>query len=73
MQVETGTEADFFARGKRLAAQPDQGEVPAEAQIVTFEDPADLESLLAQTRNTKKPAEAGSIQQAGFFDTGTKK
>ncbi|WP_179401921.1 MarR family transcriptional regulator [Burkholderia guangdongensis] len=50
IQVEIGTEADFFARGKRLAQQLDRREVPAKTHIVMFEDPADLALLLTQAR-----------------------
>ncbi|TDN67133.1 ArsR family transcriptional regulator [Paraburkholderia sp. BL10I2N1] len=50
MQVEIGTEADFFARGKRLAQQLDRGELPAETHVITFEDPADIAPLLTQAR-----------------------
>jgi len=49
-QIGTGTEADFFARGKRLARQADRGERLAETHIVTFEDPAEAVQLLTQAR-----------------------
>jgi hypothetical protein len=38
-QIGTGTEAEFFARGKHLARQADHGEPLAETHIVSFEDP----------------------------------
>ena len=50
--IKTGTEADFFKRGKTLAKLADQGiKLPAET-IVSFEDSADLLRLL--TRAPKK-------------------
>ena len=49
-RIETGTEAEFFARGKRLARQVDRGERLAETHIVTFDDPADVAQLLTQAR-----------------------
>jgi len=49
-QIGTGTEAAFFARGKRLARQADRGEPLAETHIVTFEDPAEAAQLLTQAR-----------------------
>lgn len=48
--IGTGTEADFFARGKRVARLADRGEPLTEARIITFEDPADVAQLLTQAR-----------------------
>ncbi|WP_213766938.1 MarR family transcriptional regulator [Caballeronia sp. dw_19] len=48
--IGTGTEAEFFARGKRLAQKIDRGEPIAETHILTFEDPADVAQLLTQAR-----------------------
>ena len=48
--VGTGTEADFFARGKRIAQKVDRGEPLIETRILTFEDPADVAQLLTQAR-----------------------
>ena len=46
LTIKTGTEKDFFARGRRLAKAADRGEpIPAE-RIISFEDPADMLSLL---------------------------
>ncbi|PMS38546.1 hypothetical protein B0G57_102128 [Trinickia symbiotica] len=44
-QIGTGTEAEFFARGKRLARQADRGERLVETHIVTFQDPAEVAQL----------------------------
>jgi len=49
-RIETGTEAEFFARGKRLARHVDRGEPLAETHIVTFDDPAEVAQLLTQAR-----------------------
>ncbi|PTB20171.1 MarR family transcriptional regulator [Trinickia symbiotica] len=49
-QIGTGTEAEFFARGKRLARQADRGERLVETRIVTFENPAEVAQLLTQAR-----------------------
>ena len=49
-RIETGTVGEFFARGKRVAHQVDRGERLAETHIVTFDDPAQVAQLLAQTR-----------------------
>ena len=49
-RIETGTEAEFFARGKRLARQVDRGEPLAETHVVTFDDPAEVAQLLTQAR-----------------------
>ncbi|KDR40495.1 helix-turn-helix domain-containing protein [Caballeronia glathei] len=48
--IGTGTEADFFARGKRIAQKVDRGEPLMETRILTFEDPADVAQLLTQAR-----------------------
>jgi len=41
-KLTLGTEADFFARGKRVARRADRGESLAETHIITFENPADV-------------------------------
>ena len=48
--IETGTEAEFFARGRRIAQQADRREQIQEALVVTFEDPAELARLLTAAR-----------------------
>ena len=50
LTIKTGTEKDFFARGRRLAKAADRGEpIPAE-RIISFEDPADVMKLITVTR-----------------------
>lgn len=48
--IKTGTEEDFFARGRHLAKLADQGEIIAENRIISFEDPADVMKLITTTR-----------------------
>ncbi len=40
--IKTGTEQEFFARGRRLAQAADRGETLPNEHIVSFEDPADM-------------------------------
>lgn len=50
LTIKTGTEEDFFARGRRLAKAADRGDpIPAE-RIISFEDPADVMKLITVTR-----------------------
>lgn len=49
-RIETGTEAAFFARGKRIARQADRDEALAETHIITFDDPTEVAQLLTQAR-----------------------
>jgi probable addiction module antidote protein len=39
-KIRAGTEADFFASGKRIAQQIDRGERPQASSLITSEDPA---------------------------------
>lgn len=48
--VKTGTEMDFFARGRDLARLADEGKPLPEACVVSFEDPADVLKLLTTAR-----------------------
>ncbi|MBZ0092949.1 MAG: MarR family transcriptional regulator [Sulfuricellaceae bacterium] len=48
--VKTGTEEDFFKRGRTLAKIADQGEPLPNEQIISFEDPADVLRLLTSAR-----------------------
>ncbi|MGF6604611.1 putative transcriptional regulator [Paraburkholderia sp. GAS448] len=50
LHVGTGSEVEFFARGKRIARAADRGESIPETHIITFEDPADVAQLLTQAR-----------------------
>ncbi|MCM2357685.1 MAG: hypothetical protein NDI77_06020, partial [Geobacteraceae bacterium] len=50
LTITTGTEKDFFQRGKELARRLDRGErVPAE-NVITFEDPEDILELVTAAR-----------------------
>lgn len=44
--VKTADEADFFARGKRIAKLADKGQALPQEHVVSFEDPADLLRML---------------------------
>lgn len=48
--IKTGTEEDFFTRGRQLAKVADRGEALADERIVSFEDPADLMKLITVGR-----------------------
>ena len=52
LTVKTGTEQDFFKRGRQLAKVADRGETLPEERIVSFEDPADLMKLITGARLT---------------------
>lgn len=50
LTIKTGTEEDFFKRGRLLAKAADRGEqLPAE-RIISFEDPADVMKLITTAR-----------------------
>ena len=48
--IKTGTEKDFFRRGRQLAMAADRGEPIPEERILSFEDPADVMKLLTTAR-----------------------
>ncbi len=48
--LKTGTEEDFFSRGKKLAKLADQAKPLPEECIISFEDPTDLLKLLTSAR-----------------------
>ena len=48
--IKTGTTADFFKRGRKVAKLADQGARLAEEQIISFEDPGDVLRLLTTAR-----------------------
>lgn len=50
LTVKTGTEEDFFKRGRQLAKAADRGEQLPDERIVSFEDPADLMKLITTAR-----------------------
>ena len=50
LTITTGTDKEFFRRGRDLARKLDKGEhVPAE-NIITFEDPEDILELITAAR-----------------------
>ena len=50
LTIKTGTEDDFFRRGRQLAQVADRGQtLPAESTI-SFEDPADVVKLITAAR-----------------------
>ena len=48
--IKTGTEADFFSRGREIAKTVDRGEGLSESHIISFEDPADMMKLITEGR-----------------------
>ena len=48
--VKTGTEEDFFKRGRQLAKAADRGERLPDERIISFEDPADVMKLITSAR-----------------------
>lgn len=48
--VKTGTEEDFFKRGRQLARAADRGERLPDERIISFEDPADVMKLITSAR-----------------------
>ncbi len=50
LTITTGTEKDFFRRGKELARRLDKGERLPPESIVTFEDPEDILELVTAAR-----------------------
>lgn len=48
--IKTGTEEDFFERGRRLARAADRGERLADERIISFEDPVDVMKLITAAR-----------------------
>lgn len=48
--IKTGTESDFFQRGRQLARVADMGEPLPVEHIISFEDPADVMKLITATR-----------------------
>ena len=66
LTITTGTEKDFFERGKKFARKLDRNETVNPECIISFEDPHDLLELVTPTRinlfKTVK-AEPGSIAE----------
>ena len=50
LTIKTGTEADFFRRGRKLAKAVDRGEQLPDERIISFEDPADVMKLITAGR-----------------------
>jgi predicted transcriptional regulator len=50
LTIKTGTEEDFFKRGRLLARAADRGEQLPDERIISFEDPADVMKLITSAR-----------------------
>lgn len=50
LTIKTGTEEDFFKRGRQLATVADSGKQLPDERIISFEDPADVMKLLTSAR-----------------------
>lgn len=50
LTIKTGTEADFFQRGRQLAQAADKGEALPDERVLSFEDPADVMKLITAAR-----------------------
>jgi len=48
--IKTGTDEDFFKRGRQLARAADRGEQIPDVRIISFEDPADVMKLITTAR-----------------------
>ena len=48
--IKTGTEDEFFKRGRALARAADRGDRLAEERILSFEDPAEVMKLVTAAR-----------------------
>ena len=48
--LKTGTEQDFFKRGRKIAKAADLGQPIPEETIISFEDPADVTKLITTAR-----------------------
>lgn len=46
LTITTGTEKDFFERGKKIARKLDQGESVEPECVISFEDPQELLELV---------------------------
>jgi len=46
LTITTGTEKDFFERGKNIARKLDQGESVEPECVISFEDPQELLELV---------------------------
>ena len=50
LTIKTGTERDFFKRGRDLAKAADRGERLPEERTISFEDPAEVMKLVTAAR-----------------------
>jgi predicted transcriptional regulator len=50
LTIKTGTEDDFFTRGRQLAKAADHSEPLPDERIISFEDPADVMKLITAAR-----------------------
>jgi predicted transcriptional regulator len=50
LMIKTGTEDDFFRRGRELAQAADRGQALPEESTISFEDPADVVKLITAAR-----------------------
>lgn len=50
LTISTGTEQDFFRRGRELASRLDRGEAVPVERIVSFEDPEEILELVTAAR-----------------------
>ncbi len=50
LTIKTGTEENFFKRGRYLATTADQGKPLPDERIISFEDPADVMKLMTAAR-----------------------
>ena len=50
LTIKTGTEEDFFKRGRLLAKAADRGEPLPDERTISFEDPADMMKLITAAR-----------------------
>lgn len=50
LTIKTGTEEDFFRRGRQLAKAADRGEQLPNERIISFEDPTDVIKLMTTAR-----------------------
>ncbi len=66
LMITTGTEKDFFERGKKIARKLDQGESVEPECVISFEDPQELLELVTTARMNlfrSVKAEPGSIAE----------
>lgn len=50
LTIKTGTEDDFFRRGRQLAQAADRGQTLPEESTISFEDPAEVVKLITAAR-----------------------